>query len=93
MEIYIRGSVSSGKTLLAESLRKRAESCGRSVFVSDHKLHEWKESFPEQMTEDVLAFKDSGCDVGIFCINTGADRAAPVVSFSKFIGLDSFILS
>lgn len=92
MKIYIYGSVGSGKTLLANMFKSKAEEAGLSVTVSDHELHSWKDSFPSDLRKKTDEFDKSGVAVGIFVVNTGAETHIPVISFSEFITPDSFIL-
>jgi nucleoside-triphosphatase THEP1 len=90
MKIYISGSVGSGKTLLAEMFREKAERAGLSVLVSDHQLHSWRDSFIADQDEAIRSFEESGKAVGIFVVNHGSERHVPVISFSDYVSPDSF---
>lgn len=88
MKIIIRGTVSAGKTLLAQSIQRRAEAAGKTVFISDHSVHSWKSSFMSDLAQAIVDREDSGADVGIITINTGTGDFALSVEFHSEIGPD-----
>lgn len=69
LRIYIRGEVSSGKTMLAQHLRTVFDAIGVTHHTSDHYLFEWESSFEEDFEHERLETEAWKAEVEIYCIN------------------------
>ena len=77
LKIEISGPVSSGKTPMAQAIKRQAENMEKTVFISDQLLYEFERGFKNRMVSEYEYAKEKKYDVCVLVIGTVRDQPNP----------------